>query len=105
MCAVADGAPQDRRQIWGMYGGTYHSPASSPSGAVNHLERYVTRHRHLRQIADDHAVKFQFWRGPLLPARRLARRGQALPSGGRESNVERRLGLSGGQAPENRRAS
>ena len=59
MYAVADGALKDTRQIWGMYGGSYQSPASSLSGAVNHLEAYVGRLKHLRQIADDHAVKFR----------------------------------------------
>jgi hypothetical protein len=59
MYAVADGALKDRRQIWGMYGGSYQSPASNLSGAVNHLEAYVGRLKHLRLIADDHAVKFR----------------------------------------------
>jgi hypothetical protein len=58
MYAVAGAALQDRQQIWGMYGGSYQSPASSLSGAVNHLEAYVTRLKQLRQIADGHAVKF-----------------------------------------------
>jgi len=59
MYGVAVGAETDRRQIWGGYGGTYQTPASNLSGAVNHLEAYVTRLRQLRQIADEHAANFR----------------------------------------------
>ena len=58
MYAVADGALQDKRHIWGGYGGTYQTPSSNLSGAVSHLEAYVARLRQLRQIADDHAGSF-----------------------------------------------
>ena len=58
MYAVAAAAVQDRRNIWGHYGGTYQTPSSNLSGAVSHLEAYVARLRQLRQIADDHAGKF-----------------------------------------------
>jgi hypothetical protein len=47
------------RQTWGMYGGSYQSPASSLSGAVSHLEVYVAWLTQLRQIADEHAVQFR----------------------------------------------
>ena len=57
--AVAVGALQDNRHIWGSYGGTYQTPSSNLSGAVSHLEAYVARLRQLRQIADDHAEKFR----------------------------------------------
>jgi hypothetical protein len=59
MYAVAVGALQDKRHIWGGYGGTYQTPSSNLSGAVSHLEAYVARLRQLRQIADDHAEKFR----------------------------------------------
>jgi len=59
MYAVAAAAVQDRRSIWGHYGGTYQTPSSNLSGAVSHLEAYVARLRQLRQIADDHAGKFR----------------------------------------------
>jgi hypothetical protein len=58
MYAVAAGALQDIRSVWGGYGGTYQSPESNLSGAVNHLEAYVARLRQLRQIADGQAGKF-----------------------------------------------
>ncbi len=57
--AVAVGALQDNRHIWGSYGGTYQTPSSNLSGAVSHLEAYVARLKQLRQIADDHAEKFR----------------------------------------------
>ena len=59
MYAVAAGALQDKRHIWGGYGGTYRTPSSNLSGAVSHLEAYVARLRQLRQIADEHAEKFR----------------------------------------------
>jgi MutS domain V len=59
MYAVAVGALEDRRQIWGSYGGTYSTPSSNLSGAISRLEAYVARLRQLRQIADDHAGKFR----------------------------------------------
>jgi hypothetical protein len=59
MYAVAVGALQDRRQIWGGYGGSYQNPSSNLSGAVNTLETYVARLRQLRQIADEHAEGFR----------------------------------------------
>ncbi len=59
MYAVAAGALQDNRHLWGGYGGTYQSPSSNLSGAVSYLEAYVARLRQLRQIADDHAGKFR----------------------------------------------
>jgi MutS domain V len=58
MYAVAVGALQDSRNIWGSYGGTYQSPASNLSGAVNQLEAFVPRLRQLRQIADEQAGRF-----------------------------------------------
>ena len=59
MYAVAVGALQAKRHLWGGYGGSYQTPSSNLSGAVSHLEAYVTRLRQLRQIADDHADKFR----------------------------------------------
>ena len=59
MYAVAVEALEDRRRIWGSYGGTYQTPSSNLSGAVSRLEAYVARLRQLRQIADDHAGKFR----------------------------------------------
>ena len=59
MYAVAVGALEDKRHIWGGYGGSYQTPSSNLSGAVSHLEAYVARLRQLRQIADDHAGKFR----------------------------------------------
>ena len=57
MYAVAAGALQDKRHMWG-YGGSYQNASSNLSGAVSYLEAYVARLRQLRQIADDHAGKF-----------------------------------------------
>ena len=59
MYAVTVGALQDKRHLWGGYGGTYQTPSSNLSGAVRHLEAYVARLRQLRKIADDHAGKFR----------------------------------------------
>ena len=59
MYAVAVGAQEDKRHVWGGYGGSYQTPSSNLSGAVGHLVAYVGRLRQLRQIADDHAGKFR----------------------------------------------
>ena len=59
MYAVAVGALEDKRHLWGGYGGSYQNPSSNLSGAVRHLEAYVARLRQLRKIADDHAGKFR----------------------------------------------
>ena len=58
MYAVAVGALEDKRHLWG-YGGSYQTPSSNLSGAVRHLEAYVARLRQLRKIADDHAGNFR----------------------------------------------
>ena len=58
MYAVAVGALEDKRHLWG-YGGSYQAPSSNLSGAVRHLEGYVARLRQLRKIADDHAGNFR----------------------------------------------
>jgi hypothetical protein len=58
MYAVAVGALQDKRHLWG-YGGNYQSASSNLSGAVAYLEAYVARLRQLRRIADEHAGKFR----------------------------------------------
>jgi hypothetical protein len=55
MYAVATAALDDRRHIWGGYGGTYQTPSSNLSGAVTTVDAYVARLRQLRQLADDHA--------------------------------------------------
>jgi len=57
MYAVAVGALEDKRQLWGGYGGSYQNASSNLMGAVRHLEAYVARLRQLRKIADDHAGK------------------------------------------------
>ncbi len=59
MYAVAAGALEDRRHLWGGYGGTYQNASSNLSGAVGYLEAYVARLRQLRQIADEHGPAFQ----------------------------------------------
>jgi hypothetical protein len=59
MYAVAVGALQDKRHLWGGYGGSYQTPSSNLSGAVRHLDAYVARLRQLRKIAGDHAGKFR----------------------------------------------
>jgi MutS domain V len=59
MYAVAVGALQDKRGLFGGYGGSYQSPSSNLFGAVGHLEAYVARLRQLRQLADDHGEKFR----------------------------------------------
>jgi len=58
MYAVAGGALEDKRHLWG-YGGSYQNASSNLSGAVRHLEAYVARLRQLRTIAEDHAAKFR----------------------------------------------
>jgi hypothetical protein len=52
MYAVATAALEDRRHIWGGYGGTYQNPSSNLSGAVSIVDAYVARLRQLRQIAN-----------------------------------------------------
>jgi hypothetical protein len=59
MHAVAAGALQDKRGLWGGYGGSYQNASSNLSGAVSHLEAYVARLRQLRQIADEHGGEFR----------------------------------------------
>jgi hypothetical protein len=58
MYAVAVAALQDRRNLFGGYGGSYQSPSSNLSGAVSHLEAYVARLRQLRKLVDDHGSAF-----------------------------------------------
>ena len=58
MYAIAVAALQDKRRLWGGYGGSYQTPSGSLSGAVQHLESYMARLRQLRTIADEHAGKF-----------------------------------------------
>ncbi len=59
MYAVAVGALQDKRGLWGGYGGSYQDASSNLSGAVSYLEAYVARLRQLRQIADEHGAEFR----------------------------------------------
>jgi hypothetical protein len=59
MYAIAVAALEDKRSIFGSYGGSYQSPSSNLWGAVSHLETYVARLKQLRQIADDHGEKFE----------------------------------------------
>jgi MutS domain V len=59
MHAVATGALQDKRGLWGGYGGSYQSASSNLSGAVSYLEAYVARLRQLRQIADSYGEGFR----------------------------------------------
>jgi hypothetical protein len=58
MYAVAAGALEDKRHLWGGYGGSYQNASSNLSGAVSQLEAYVARLRQLRRIADDRAGTF-----------------------------------------------
>ena len=58
MYDIAVGALQDKRHLWGGYGGSYQTASSNLSGAVAHLEAYLARLRQLRAIADEHAGKF-----------------------------------------------
>jgi DNA mismatch repair ATPase MutS len=55
MYAVAVGALQDKRAIWGF---SSQYPSSILSNAVNHLEAAIVRLKQLRKIADDHAEQF-----------------------------------------------
>ena len=59
MYAVAAGALEDKRHLWGGYGGSYQNASSNLSGAVSHLEAYVARLRQLRQITDEHGGTFR----------------------------------------------
>jgi hypothetical protein len=59
MYTVAAGALEDKRHLWGGYGGSYQNASSNLSGAVSHLGAYVARLRQLRQITDDHAGEFR----------------------------------------------
>ena len=59
MYDIATGALEDKRHLWGTYGGSYQNPSSNLSGAVLHLESYVVRLRQLRSIAGEHAGKFR----------------------------------------------
>ena len=54
--AIAVGALQDKRGVWGFL--SSQSPTSILSGAINQLEVLIVRLRELRQIADDHAARF-----------------------------------------------
>ena len=58
MYDIAVGALQDKRHLWGGFGGSYQTASSNLSGAVAHLEAYLVRLRQLRAIADEHAGKF-----------------------------------------------
>ena len=51
-------APWQTSGAWGADGGSYQTPSSNLSGAVNHLVAFVARLRQLRQIADNHASEF-----------------------------------------------
>jgi len=55
MYAIAVGALEDKRGLWG-YSSQY--PTSILSGAVHQLEALVVRMKELRQIADQHVEKF-----------------------------------------------
>jgi MutS domain V len=60
MYAVAVGALLDKRRMWfGGYGGSFQRPSTNLSGAVQHLDAYVSRLRQLRTIADGQAGKFR----------------------------------------------
>jgi DNA mismatch repair ATPase MutS len=54
--AIAVGALQDRRSVWGFSGSQF--PPSILSGAINQLEVLIPRLRELRRLADGHAGKF-----------------------------------------------
>jgi hypothetical protein len=58
MYTVAAGALEDKRHLWGGYGGSYQNASSNLSGAVSHLEAYVARLQQLRQITDEHGGTF-----------------------------------------------
>jgi len=55
MYAVALGALEDKRGLWGY---SSHYPTSILSGAVHQLEALVVRMKELRQVADRHVEKF-----------------------------------------------
>jgi hypothetical protein len=57
MYAIAVGAIEDKRGLWGYSFGSQY-PASILSGAVKHLGAYVVRLKELRKIADEHAGRF-----------------------------------------------
>jgi hypothetical protein len=59
MHAIAAGALEDKRHLWGGYGGSYQNASSNLSGAVSHLEAYVARLRQLRQVADENGAEFR----------------------------------------------
>lgn len=59
MYAIAAGALRDARRIWGGYSGTFQTPRSRLTGAVDHFETYVTRLKELRKVADEHATTFE----------------------------------------------
>ena len=50
MYDIAVGALQDKRHLWGGYGGSYQTASSNLSGAVAHLESYLAR---LQAVAGD----------------------------------------------------
>jgi MutS domain V len=54
--AIATGALQDRRKLWGFLGSQH--PSSILSGAVSQLEVLIARLRELRQVADEQAGRF-----------------------------------------------
>jgi DNA mismatch repair ATPase MutS len=56
MYAIAVGALDDKRRVWGFWSSQF--PASILSGAVNQLQVLIIRLRELRQVADEHAGKF-----------------------------------------------
>lgn len=56
MYNIAVSALDDKRGIWG-FGSQY--PSSILSGAIHQLDAFFPRLKQLRQIADDHAAKFQ----------------------------------------------
>jgi MutS domain V len=59
MHAIAAGALEDKRHLWGGYGSSYQNASSNLSGAVSHLEAYVARLRQLRQVADENGAEFR----------------------------------------------
>ena len=54
--AIAAGALQDKRRLWGFTGS--HYPSSVLSAAISQLEVLIARLRELRQVADEHAGQF-----------------------------------------------
>jgi DNA mismatch repair ATPase MutS len=56
MYAIAVGALDDKRRVWGFW--SSQSPGSILSGAVNQLQVLIIRLRELRQVADENAGKF-----------------------------------------------